>query len=204
MEIILLERVEKLGQMGDRVRVKNGYARNYLLPKGKALRVTAQNIERFGRERATLEADNLEKRGTAEKVAAELADSSWVVIRQASESLQLYGSVTARDIAEVISASGVPIKRQQVMLASTIKTLGTYPVRIALHPELSVEVKINVARSEEEVALQAKPSDGRLKPAEGAEAASPAASAEVGEEIQAPEPEETPPAAGEPEAPDAE
>ena len=202
MEIILLERVEKLGQMGDRVRVKNGYARNYLLPKGKALRVTAKNIERFGRERATLEADNLEKRGDAEKVAAELADSSWIMIRQASESLQLYGSVTARDIAEVISASGVPIKRQQVMLASTIKTLGTYPVRVALHPELSVEVKINVARSEEEAALQAKTPDGRLKPAEGAEAASPVAPAEADEEIQAPE--ETPPAVGEPKAPDAE
>lgn len=175
MEIILLERVEKLGQMGKRVQVKDGYARNYLLPQGKALRATKANLERFENERGALEKTNLEQRKAAEEGAAKLEDSSWVLIRQASENLQLYGSVNARDIAEAVSESGVPVKRQQIQLASTIKLLGIHRVQIALHPEVSVEVTINVARTPEEAELQAKTPVDQLEPvpAEGEGAPAP-------------------------------
>jgi len=154
MEVILLERVEKLGQMGDVVNVKPGYARNYLLPQRKALRATKANRERFERERAQLEAVNLERRKEAEAVAAKLTGFSCVLLRQASESAQLYGSVSARDIAEAATEAGVTIERRQVLLDRPIKTLGIHAVRIALHPEVIVSIRVNVARSAEEAAAQ--------------------------------------------------
>ena len=137
------------------VTVKDGYARNFLLPQGKALRATKGNLERFEGNRADLIRVNDGKRGEAEAAAQGLAGTSWVLIRQASESFQLYGSVTARDIATVIGKSGTPVTRQQVRLETTIKALGVYPVAIALHPEVEIEVTVNVARSEEEAGLQA-------------------------------------------------
>lgn len=167
MEVILLERVEKLGQMGDVVNVKPGYARNYLLPQRKALRATKANRERFERERAQLEAVNLERRKEAEAVAAKLAGFSCVLLRQASESAQLYGSVSARDIAEAATEAGVTIERKQVLLDRPIKTLGVHSVRIALHPEVIVGIQVNVARSAEEAAAQ-EAAGAAVAPAEGA------------------------------------
>lgn len=156
MEIILLERVEKLGQMGDTVSVKPGYARNYLLPQGKALRATAENIKRFESERAQLEAENLKRRSEAEDVAGRMGDLSVVIIRAASESGQLYGSVNARDIAEAISEAGFTVSRGQVIIERPIKMLGIFPLRIRLHPEVAVEVKVNVAQSQDEADAQAE------------------------------------------------
>lgn len=155
MEIILLERVENLGQMGDVVKVKNGYARNYLLPRNKALRATPDNLKRFETGRAQLEASNLERRKEAESVAATLEGLTIVLLRQASESTQLYGSVTARDIAAGVVEAGFTIGRQQVVLDRSIKTLGIHPVRVALHSEVPVTVNVNVARSLEEAEIQA-------------------------------------------------
>jgi large subunit ribosomal protein L9 len=154
MDIILLERIGKLGQLGDVVAVKDGYARNFLLPQGKALRATKGNLERFETGHADLIRVNDEKRGGAEAASEGLRGTSWVLIRQASESFQLYGSVSARDIANAITESGVPVTRQQVRLDATIKALGVYPVTIALHPEVEVDVTVNVARSEEEAEIQ--------------------------------------------------
>ncbi|MEM7621012.1 MAG: 50S ribosomal protein L9 [Pseudomonadota bacterium] len=159
MEIILLERIGKLGQMGDQVTVKDGYARNFLLPQGKALRATKNNIERFNQDKAQLEARNLELKKEAEDVANRVADNSFIVIRQASESGQLYGSVSTRDIAEIITAGGCSISRNQVLLDRPIKTLGLHQVRLSLHPEVDVKVIVNVARSEEEAELQTKGED---------------------------------------------
>lgn len=156
MEVILLERVSKLGAMGEVVRVKDGYARNYLLPQGKALRATASNKEKFERDRADLEARNAERRSSAEGVSGDLDGQSFVLLRQAGESGQLYGSVSSRDIAEAASGAGVQVTRGQVMLASPIKTIGIYPVEIALHPEVTVTVRINVARSADEAEAQAQ------------------------------------------------
>ncbi len=155
MDIILLERVAKLGQLGDVVRVKDGFARNFLLPQGKALRANKANLERFESNRAELIKTNDTKRGEAELLKETLDGTSWVLIRQASESFQLYGSVTARDVANAISEDGTPITRQQVKLDATIKALGVYPVAIALHPEVEATVAVNVARSEDEAELQA-------------------------------------------------
>lgn len=155
MEIILLERIEKLGQMGDLVRVKDGYARNHLLPAGKALRATRANRERFERERAQLEAANLERRAEAEDIAGRMEGLSVAVVRQAGDAGQLYGSVNARDIAEAVTASGYTVARRQVALDRPIKALGLYPARLVLHPEVAVTVKVNVARSDEEARLQA-------------------------------------------------
>lgn len=155
MEIILLERIEKLGQMGDLVRVKDGYARNHLLPAGKALRATRANRERFERERAQLEAANLERRAEAEDIAGRMEGLSVAVVRQAGDAGQLYGSVNARDIAEAVTASGYTVARRQVALDRPIKALGLYPARLVLHPEVAVMVKVNVARSDEEARLQA-------------------------------------------------
>ena len=154
MEVILLERVEKLGQMGDLVNVKPGYARNFLLPKGKALRATEDNKKRFEAERAKLEADNLARKSDAEKVAAKMEGMSVVLVRAASEMGQLYGSASSRDIAERIREAGVTVDRNQVDLNTAIKTLGLFPVRVVLHPEVSVEVTVNIARSEDEAAEQ--------------------------------------------------
>lgn len=156
MEVILLERIEKLGQMGDVVSVKSGYARNYLLPQTKAMRATEENRKHFESQRAQLEANNLELRGEAEKVGEKLDGLSVVLVRQAGESGQLYGSVNARDIAEQVVTAGFTIGRQQVELAHPIKALGLYDVQVRLHPEVSVNVSANIARSEEEAEIQAK------------------------------------------------
>lgn len=159
MQVILLERIGKLGQMGDVVTVKDGYARNFLLPKGKALRATKPNMERFEKERTQLEAHNLELKKEADAVAARMDGASVVVIRQAGDSGQLYGSVSTRDIATDVTKAGFEIRRQQVMLDSPIKTLGLHPVRVLLHPEVEVEVTVNVARSEDEAERQARGED---------------------------------------------
>jgi large subunit ribosomal protein L9 len=156
MEIILLERIANLGQMGDLVTVKPGYARNYLLPQGKALRATKANRERFDNERAQLEADNLNRKGEAEKVAEKMNDLSVSLIRAASEMGQLYGSASARDISDAISENGFTVTRNQIDLNTAIKTLGLFPVRVILHPEVSVEVTVNIARSADEAAEQIK------------------------------------------------
>jgi len=156
MEIILLERIEKLGQMGDVVRVKEGFARNYLLPKKKALRATPANLERFQTDRAQLEAVNLELKKEAESVAGKVEGESYTAIRQAGDSGQLYGSVTTRDIAKLVTDGGMTITRNQVVLDTPIKAVGLHNVRIALHPEVTVSVIINVARTEDEAERQAR------------------------------------------------
>ena len=154
MEIILLERVENLGQMGDLVTVKPGYARNFLLPEGKAIRATAENRAKFDADRAQLEAENLAKRGEAEKVAEKMEGLTVQLIRAASEMGQLYGSASSRDIAEAITASGFTVAKTQVDLNNAIKTLGLFPVRVVLHPEVALDVTVNIARSADEAAEQ--------------------------------------------------
>ncbi len=155
MQVILLERVENLGQMGDTVTVKPGYARNFLLPRKKALRATQDNIAFFETQKKQLEADNLQKKKDAEAVAKKMSDDLTVtVVRQAAESGKLYGSVSSRDIAEAVTASGTTITRQQVALNESIKMLGLFTARVTLHPEVVVEVTANVARSEEEAKIQ--------------------------------------------------
>ena len=156
MKIMLLERVERLGQMGDLVEVKNGYARNYLLPRGKAARATAENRARFERDRAEIEARNLERKQEAEAVAAKIQGLSVIIIRQASESGNLYGSVTPRNIAEACEAMDLQIDRHQIVLERALKTLGLHDVRIILHPEIDATIQINLARSEEDARLQAE------------------------------------------------
>lgn len=156
MEVILLERIEKLGQMGDVVKVKSGYARNYLLPQKKALRATDANKQHFEEQRAQLEADNLEHRAEAEKMAKKMESLSVVMVRQAGEGGQLYGSVNARDISTAVTEAGFTITRQQVELNHPIKALGLHPVRVSLHPEIDVEVIANIARSQEEAKVQSK------------------------------------------------
>lgn len=156
MEVILLERVPKLGAMGETVRVRDGFARNFLLPKGKALRATAPNKEKFERQRAELEARNAERRKSAETVVGDLDGKTFVLLRQAGEAGQLYGSVTNRDIADAASTAAVPVDRNQVMLDTPIKTVGIYDVQVALHPEVIVTVKINVARTADEAEAQAQ------------------------------------------------
>ena len=156
MEVILLERIETLGQMGDVVNVKPGYARNYLLPQKKALRATEENRRHYEGQRAQLEATNLERRDDAQKVGARLDGLAVVLIRQAGDAGQLYGSVNARDIAKEVTEAGFTVERRQVQLPHSIKALGLYSVRIALHPELVVGVTVNVARSEDEANIQAK------------------------------------------------
>ena len=156
MEVILLERVENLGQMGDVVKVRDGFARNFLLPKKKALRANDTNRELFATQRADLEARNLERRKEAEAAAGKIDGLTFVVIRQASESGMLYGSVSTRDIADKAGEDGVSIDRTQVRLDKPLKALGIFPVRVMLHPEVSVSVNINVARSVEEAERQAR------------------------------------------------
>lgn len=156
MEVILLERVAKLGQMGEVVRVKDGFARNYLLPRGKALRASEANRKQFETQRAQLEARNLERKSEAEQIATELNGQSFVVIRQAGESGVLYGSVSTRDIAEIISEGGFSVDRNQITLNTPIKTLGLHNVPVALHPEVESQVTINVARSADEAERQAR------------------------------------------------
>jgi large subunit ribosomal protein L9 len=156
MEVILLERVAKLGQMGERVRVKDGFARNFLLPRGKALRATEGNAKRFETQRVQLEARNLELKAEATAVAEQLDGQSFTIIRQAGETGQLYGSVSTRDIAEAITAGGFSATRNQVVLASPIKAIGLHVLPVQLHPEVDAKVTINVARSPEEAERQAK------------------------------------------------
>ena len=159
MQVILLERIGRLGQMGDTVTVKDGYARNYLLPQGKALRASEANKERFEKERATLETRNLELKSEAEGVAAKLNDQIFVVIRQAGDTGQLYGSVSTRDIADIITEAGYSVARNQVQLDKPIKMLGVHPLHVNLHPEVIISVNVNVARSEEEAKRQARGED---------------------------------------------
>ena len=155
MQVILLERVAKLGQMGEVVKVRDGYARNFLLPQGKALRASADNIRSFEARKAQLEAQNLQSRKEAEAVAAKLDGQVFVVIRSASEAGALYGSVTTRDAAEAATAAGFTVDRRQVVLIRPIKDLGLHDVSVVLHPEVSATITLNVARSPEEAELQA-------------------------------------------------
>jgi large subunit ribosomal protein L9 len=156
VELILLQRVDKLGQMGDLVKVKPGYARNFLLPQKRAIRASKANLEKFEQQRAHLEAQNLKRREEAERVAERVAGLSVVIIRQAGESGGLYGSVSSRDIADGATAAGLSIGRAQVVLAHPIKTLGLTHVRVVLHPEVVMEITVNVARSQEEAEKQAR------------------------------------------------
>jgi len=156
MQVILLERVENLGQMGDVVKVRQGYARNFLLPQKKALRATKDNVTYFETRRAQLEADNLSRKGEAEAVAGKMDKARIVVVRQAGESGQLYGSVTARDIAEGLTAGGYTVEKRQVVIDRPIKMIGIHTVRVVLHPEVSVGVHVNVGQSEDEARLQAE------------------------------------------------
>ena len=154
MEIILLERVEKLGQMGDVVKVKPGYARNFLLPQGKALRANKANLERFETEKSQREADNLARRSDAETEAGKMDGLAVSMVRAASEMGQLFGSVTSRDISEAVTEAGFTITRNQVIMEKSIKTLGLHETRIRLHPEVTVTVTVNVARSLDEAETQ--------------------------------------------------
>ena len=155
MQVILLERVAKLGQMGEVVNVKDGYARNFLLPQGKALRANESNIKSFEAKKAQLEANNLETRKEAEVVGAKLDGQTFVIIRSASDSGALYGSVTTRDAADAATADGFTVNRSQIVLDRPIKELGLHTVSVILHPEVTVKFKLNVARSVEEAELQA-------------------------------------------------
>jgi large subunit ribosomal protein L9 len=159
MQVILLQRIGRLGQMGDVVTVKDGYARNFLLPQKKALRATDENRKKFESQRSQLEADNLEHKKEAEAVAAKLAGQTFVAIRTAGDTGQLYGSVSTRDIAEVITAGGYTVSRNQIVMDKPIKSLGLHKTHVQLHPEVTVEVSLNVARSEEEAARQARGED---------------------------------------------
>jgi large subunit ribosomal protein L9 len=156
VELILLERVEKLGQMGQLVKVRPGFARNYLLPQKKALRATKENLAYFESQRAQLEATNLQRRAEASEVGAKLEGLSVVIVRQAGESGQLYGSVSARDIADAVTAAGFTIEKRQVVLERPIKTLGLHSIKVVLHPEVAVAVTANVAQSAEEAEMQAR------------------------------------------------
>jgi large subunit ribosomal protein L9 len=155
MEVVLLERVAKLGQMGEVVKVRDGFARNFLLPQGKALRKTEANMKRFEAERAQIEARNLDAKKEAEKVAAKLDGQRFVIIRSASDSGALYGSVTTRDIADVATEDGFSLDRRQIQLDHPIKALGLHELSVSLHPEVEVAITVNVARSKEEADIQA-------------------------------------------------
>ncbi len=169
MKVILLERIRKLGQMGETVTVKDGFARNYLLPQGKALRANEKNQAHFDAQRAELEARNLELKGEATKVGEKIADETFVAIRQAGDTGQLYGSVSSRDIAETICENGIQIDRNQILLNRPIKVLGVHEVLVSLHPEVEVKVNINVARTAEEAERQARGEDVTLDAADDEE-----------------------------------
>ena len=161
IEVILMQRVEKLGQMGELVKVKPGYARNFLLPQGKAIRASKDNLARFERDRVQLEAQNLKRREEAERVAERVFGLAVVIIRAAGESGGLYGSVTSRDIADACKVNGLTVDRAQVLLEQPIKTTGITQVRVELHPEVVIPVGVNVARSQEEADKQARGEDLR-------------------------------------------
>jgi len=168
MQVILLERVENLGQMGDVVNVKPGYARNFLLPRQKALRATKENVVFFEGQKKTLEAENLKKKGEAEKAAKKVDGLKVAIVRQASEAGQLYGSVTARDIADGINAKGFKVDRAQVRMDRNYKILGLYPIKVYLHPEVAVEITINIARSAEEAKIQEERGEALIVKADNA------------------------------------
>jgi len=195
MDVILLERVEKLGSIGDVVTVKNGFARNFLLPNKKALRANESNRKLFESNRAKIETDNANKRGDAEVASKDVDGKSVVLIRQASNVGALYGSVSARDIVEALDAEGAKVLKSQVILGKPIKNIGLHDVRVALHPEVNVTVKVNVARSPEEAELQAKGVDVMASMFERDEAgfteaydpnAEPGATADVNPDAEAP------------------
>jgi large subunit ribosomal protein L9 len=211
MDVILLERIEKLGSIGDVVKVKNGYARNFLLPNGKALRANDSNRKVFEANREKIEATNVERRGAAEVDAKQIDGAKIQLIRQASNTGQLYGSVSARDLAEALEAQGHKVAKNQIVLDRPIKAIGLQDVRIALHPEVSVTISVNIARSPEEAELQAAGKDvmaemfekdvsgfieerdetlepGEIAPEPAAEAAAPAEEAAAAEEAPAEEP----------------
>ena len=208
MNLILLERVPKLGQMGDVVKVKPGFARNFLLPQKKALRATKDNIAYFESQRKVLEAQNLERRQDAEKVGTKIGDLKVILIRQASEALQLYGSVTSRDIADGAAAAGVKVERGQVELDRPIKLLGAHKIKVHLHPEVTIEITVVVARSPDEAdflakggTLVAETERAQLEAAEAAQRAAAQAAALFeakpaeaveGEAVEAPAAEEAP------------
>lgn len=169
MQVILLERIGRLGQMGDVVTVKDGFARNYLLPRGKALRATEANRKRFERDRAQLEARDLELKSEAQAVAAKLDGKSFIVIRQAGDTGQLYGSVSTRDIADAVTEGGFTIERRQVMRDRPIKALGVHQIRLQLHAEVEPHISVNVARSPDEAAKQARGEDVTRAPTEAEE-----------------------------------
>jgi large subunit ribosomal protein L9 len=177
MEVILLERIAKLGQMGDVVRVKDGFARNYLLPKGKALRASDANRSRFEGMKVDLEARNLEQRGEAEKIAEKLNGQSLTVLRQAAEGGQLYGSVTPRDLVGLINEKGFAVERAQIVLNTPIKMIGMYKVPVSLHPEVEVTVSLAVARSADEAERLKRGEDISVNREEAEEAAAAAAAA---------------------------
>ena len=159
MKVVLLERVQNLGAIGDVVSVKDGFARNFLLPRAKALRASASNLKVFEAQRGQIEARNAENKSAAERAGAKLDAQSYILIRQAGESGQLYGSVSGRDVAEAIEAEGGRIERNQVVLDRPIKTLGVHEVKLQLHPEVTVTVKVNIARSQDEADRQARGED---------------------------------------------
>jgi len=171
MEVILLERVAKLGQMGETVRVKDGFARNYLLPQGKALRATDANKTKFEGMKVHLETRNLELKGEAEKISTRLDGQSFAVLRQAAETGQLFGSVSARDLADILAKAGFVVERSQVVLNAPIKTIGRHKVPIALHPEVEVSITINVARSADEAERLARGENVSIRREEGEETA---------------------------------
>jgi large subunit ribosomal protein L9 len=177
MEVILLERVGKFGQMGDVVRVRDGFARNFLLPRGKALRATGENKARFEEMKADLEKRNLEMKGEAGKLAAQIDGKTYVVLRQASEAGQLFGSVSSRDIAGLLKADGADIARSQVSLNAPIKAIGQHKVPLALHPEVEVAITVTVARSQEEAERIARGEDVTVPRTEAEEEAAAAAAA---------------------------
>ncbi|HZP69006.1 MAG TPA: 50S ribosomal protein L9 [Pseudolabrys sp.] len=185
MEVILLERVGKLGQMGDVVRVKDGFARNFLLPRGKALRATADNKKRFEDMKAELQAKNLELKGEAGKLAGKLDGKTYVVLRQASEAGQLFGSVSTRDIAGLLKADGAEVGRSQIVLNAPIKTIGQYKVPLALHPEVEISITVTVARSADEAERIARGEDVTVRRTQAEEDA--AAAAAVAEAMFEPE-----------------
>jgi large subunit ribosomal protein L9 len=177
MDVILLERIAKLGQMGDVVRVKDGFARNFLLPRGKALRATKENKTRFDAMKVELEARNLELKGEAEKVSAKLDGQSFVVLRQASESGQLYGSVSSRDLVGILAGGSFTVARDQIVMNAPIKSIGLHKVPVSLHPEIEVTVTVTVARNADEAARIARGEDVTVRREEGAEEAAEAVAA---------------------------
>jgi large subunit ribosomal protein L9 len=202
MQVILLERVENLGQMGDVVTVRSGYARNFLLPRQKALRATKDNVSHFEAQKKDLEAQNLTRRAEAEKVAVKMKGLKIALIRQASEAGQLYGSVTARDIADGVSEKGFKIDRNQVSMDRAYKLLGLFPIKVTLHPEVTVEVTINIARSEEEAKIQDERGEALIVKDERAERAEMQA-AQAERDLKAAEAKAAAKAAADAEAPEA-